>query len=65
MRRGAIIALISLLCFGILYASTFFFGEGGLKRMTTISGIYAVEPNGYDVVCFVERSSGSIDCLPK
>jgi len=41
-------------------------GAGGLQEATTLSGIYVVEsPQGYDVACFVKKSSGAIDCVPR
>jgi hypothetical protein len=40
-------------------------GDGGMKRMTTISGVYAVcTPGGYQVVCFMEKGNSGIDCMP-
>lgn len=41
-----------------------FNGDGGLRKMVTLGGIYSVEPKGYDVVCFVEKSMGALSCLP-
>jgi len=39
-------------------------GDGALKRMTTIAGVYeVVHPGGYPVVCFVEASHGGVFCL--
>lgn len=42
-------------------------GSGGLTRMTSIVGIYAVcQPRGYDVVCFGDTTGhdGGVSCLP-
>ena len=40
-------------------------GEGGLKGRLTLGGIYAVcKPEGYDSVCFVNKSTGGISCHP-
>lgn len=59
-------AMICLLIVVILFLAVYILnGDGGLKRMTTLSGIYTVEPRGHEAVCFVERSSGSVSCLPK
>jgi len=55
------IAIALTLVFSIAFFLT---GDGGLEKMTTLSGIYAVEnPSGYKVVCFVERGSGAMSCL--
>lgn len=57
----AAVIIVCLLVWGV----SFLFGDGGFQRMTTLSGIYAVErPSGYNVVCFVERSYGAMQCLP-
>lgn len=43
-----------------------FNGAGGLRRMVTLSGIYTVaDPGGYPVVCFVDKGSRAMDCIPK
>ncbi len=42
-------------------------GAGGFKRMTTLTGIYAVcKPNGYDAICFLDADSkdGGLSCIP-
>lgn len=39
-------------------------GDGAIKRMTTVAGIYAVNhPDGFPVVCFVEASHGGVFCV--
>lgn len=49
-----------------LYVSITLNGDGGLRRMVTISGIYTVaDPGGYPVVCFVDKGSRAMDCLPR
>lgn len=41
------------------------FGAGFFERIATIGGIYAVgKPEGYNVVCFVEKHGGAMSCLP-
>ncbi len=66
MRLNYVIAcLIAVAVAGIIGVVAMFNGDGGFKGMTTISGIYAVDkPQGYEVVCFVKKSSGYMDCLP-
>lgn len=55
--------LIVVIIFGGLYICV---GDGGVERLMTFSGIYAVDaPAGQPVVCFVERSSMSTSCVPK
>jgi hypothetical protein len=42
-------------------------GDGGFRRVVTISGIYPIlRPGGYDVVCFADSDSrdGGLSCLP-
>ena len=42
-------------------------GDGGFKRMVTISGVYSVcKPGGYDAVCFLDADGhdGGLSCLP-
>ena len=57
---GSLVAL--LVIFGFL---SLFSGDGGLKRLTTISGVYTVEkPDGYNVVCFMEKGGNGMQCLP-
>ena len=56
-----IIVIVSLLIITAVSMS----GDGALKQRFTLSGIYAVEPNGYDVVCFVNRAGGAMHCLNK
>lgn len=54
-----------LVLIGLGFWSTL--GDGGLKRMVTMSGIYAVcKPGGYDAVCFLDADSreGGLSCLP-
>ena len=40
-------------------------GSGGFKRITTLTGIYAVcKPHGYDVVCFGDTAGPGLSCVP-
>lgn len=42
-------------------------GSGGMTRMTSVFGIYAVcQPRGYDVVCFGDTAGhdGGVSCVP-
>lgn len=67
-KMPMIMIIISILMFVCIFAAYSLSGDGGLKRMTTLSGIYAVEnPGGWPVVCFADKSSpeGGIDCVPK
>lgn len=58
---GVVAAVVVAVFAGILILT----GDGGLARMTTLSGIYAVErPGGHPVVCFVERAASAMDCVP-
>lgn len=60
----ALTAIIVILLIAAIAASAMT-GDGGIERLTTLSGIYAVEePGGHKgVVCFAERSSGAMSCL--
>ena len=65
-KMGTIVYLtltLSVIAFVIGYL---FIGDGGFEKMTTLSGIYAVDsPSGYPVTCFVERGSGDMSCVRK
>lgn len=42
-------------------------GEGALKRMVTVSGVYSIcKPDGYPVVCFLDADGkdGGLFCMP-
>ncbi len=55
-----VILIIGLVMFSMM-------GAGGFKRMTTLTGIYAVcRPNGYDAICFLDADSkdGGLSCIP-
>jgi len=62
------IALILGLVFLLIVVGLFYItGDGGFKRMVTISGIYSIcKPDGYDVVCFLDADGkdGGMFCLP-
>lgn len=61
-----VLTVIIVLTF-IIACSVFSIGSGGLKRLTTLAGIYAVcRPDGYPVVCFADKGSkeGGIFCMP-
>lgn len=63
------ITLIIALVLIALFAGWFLFlrGSGGLTRMVSITGIYAVcQPRGYDVVCFGDTAGhdGGVFCMP-
>lgn len=56
----ALVTLVAISVFSML-------GEGGLKRMVTISGIYSIcKPDNYPVVCFLDSDGkeGGMFCLP-
>lgn len=60
---GVTLALASLLILWFVFLR----GEGGLTRMTSFTGIYAIcKPKGYDVVCFGDTAGkdGGVDCVP-
>ncbi len=60
---GVTLALASLLSFWFFFLR----GEGGLTRMTSFTGIYAIcKPKGYDVVCFGDTAGkdGGVACVP-
>lgn len=42
-------------------------GDGGLKRATTLSGMYAVpDVGGYPVICFTQKTENAgIHCIPR
>ncbi len=55
------VALVALVA-GALYLTR---GAGSFSRLTTLTGLYAVEGvGGFSVVCFVNRDSGAMSCLP-
>lgn len=59
-----LLMVLLLLLLAWIYIS--FVGDGKFERMTTFGGIYAVdEPSGWPVVCFIEKESNSMQCLPK
>jgi len=61
------VAVFVALFFSVAIAFLMSNGSGGLKRMTTLSGIYTVcQPGGYNVVCFADKGSpqGGIFCIP-
>ena len=63
---GASIAA-TVIIFGVAMAYHSMVGAGGFKRLTTLTGIYAVcKPGGYSVVCFADADSkeGGLSCLP-
>ena len=65
MGKVKLVLIVASLVFLIGLIFTFFAGDGGLARMTTISGIYVVkEPSGYPVTCFIEKSISEMHCLP-
>lgn len=40
-------------------------GSGGMERMTTLTGVYSIcKPDGYDAVCFANKSGGGFSCVP-
>ena len=64
MIRAAFIITVILMA----TAGWFIFlrGSGGLTRMVSITGIYAIcQPKGYDVVCFGDTagSDGGVFCM--
>lgn len=65
MRNLGIIILLAAIV--IPLCAYQFMGAGGLKRMVTLTGIYAVcKPGGFDAVCFLDADSkdGGLSCLP-
>lgn len=65
--RDRVLVLIGAGILSIFIACAVSFnGDGGLRRMVTLSGIYTVaDPDGYPVVCFVDKGSRAMDCLPR
>lgn len=64
MKIGIIITTVSVIIIAALFFIT---GDGGFKRMVTISGIYSIcKPDGYEVVCFLDAdgNDGGMFCLP-
>lgn len=62
-----IIAVIIVLLLVGTYAIYLTMGDGGFKRMVTITGVYSIcKPDGYDVVCFLDADGkeGGMFCLP-
>lgn len=70
MRPSNMIIAVGCLFILLGFFSLWFFflrGDGGFKRMITITGVYAVcKPSGYEVVCFLDSASdaGGLSCLP-
>jgi hypothetical protein len=56
------VAIVTLVA-GALFLTR---GAGSFSRLTTLTGLYAVEDvGGWSVVCFVNRDSGATSCLPE
>ncbi len=63
MAIGIIIFVLVILG-GCLYLTM---GDGGFKRMVTITGVYSIcKPDGYPTVCFLDADSpdGGLSCVP-
>lgn len=59
------VGIFLVFCAVTFMIAHFMIGTGGLKRMFTLSGMYAVcKPGGYDVVCFSGKGNDGISCLP-
>lgn len=62
------VALIAfLLCLVIGLVIWPMMGDGGFRRMVTLTGVYSIcRPDGYDVVCFLDADGkeGGMFCLP-
>jgi hypothetical protein len=66
MSRLWLAALLSFCAF-LVAVVMIMTGEGGFKRMVTITGVYSVcKPDGYDVVCFLDAdgNEGGMFCMP-
>lgn len=62
IKSLALTVVLAALVSGALYLTR---GAGSFSRLTTLTGLYAVEGvGGWSVVCFVNRDSGSTSCLP-
>lgn len=67
MRFALIVVGLILVISLIGWTALSLMGDGALKRMTTIGGVYSVcKPDGYDVVCFLDADSdqGGLSCVP-
>lgn len=67
MRKAVFAIALSATCLAFTAWFIFLRGNGGLTRMMSITGIYAVcKPHGYDVVCFGDTAGndGGVSCLP-
>lgn len=67
MSRPAVIIVLAATILSFLIAAMVSMnGSGGLRGAVTLSGVYAVpEPDGYPVVCFINKASGAMDCLAR
>lgn len=62
IKSLALTVVLVALVAGALYLTR---GAGSFSRLTTLTGLYAVEGvGGFRVVCFVNRDSGAMSCLP-
>lgn len=64
--KGTLFGLAVIVVFAIGAASiALLSGEGSLKGRLTLKGVYAVcKPEGAEAVCFINKDSGDIACLP-
>jgi hypothetical protein len=64
MKRAAIALTTAAV---LVWAAILITGDGGFKRMVTVSGVYSIcKPDGYEVVCFADADGpdGGLACLP-
>lgn len=66
MKAPLPLILTAFVAFIVIFVVFMASGEGGVKRMITLGGIYSVaDPDGYPVVCFVDKQGGGMDCVPR
>jgi hypothetical protein len=67
MKLKIVIGLFLLSLLAFLTSIIYMMGDGGFKRMVTITGIYSIcKPDGYEVVCFLDAdgNEGGMFCVP-
>ena len=59
-----VIAGLSVL-FAVVFWATFLRGDGGLTRLTSLSGVYAIcHPKEYPSICYGIAGTDALSCHP-
>lgn len=63
MKSGLIIAGLGIVVATVILIVASMSGDGSLRGRLTLGGVYAVQPTGYRVVCFISKQAGAMDCM--